>query len=276
MANTNLCLMNTILITNKVEIAKHAQSSGVKIIMIDLETIGKKERQNNVDTFISDHKLSDLKGIRECLKDSRMLVRINPINKNSKKEIDSILKYRPDYIMLPMFKKVDEVKFFLKCINGRSRSVLLFETIGSLCNVDDILSCKGIDLAYIGLNDLSLELKMDFLFEVLSGGIVDYFSKKFKKNKIKFGFGGISRIDTGILDSKLILSEHVRVGSQFVILSRSFHDKSKSLSDIKNKLNLKLEINKIKDLYKIYCNSDFSLLDENKLKLVSKVNKIIA
>ena len=61
MANTNLCSMNTILITNKVEIAKHAQFSGVKIIMIDLETIGKKERQNNVDTFISDHKLSDLK-----------------------------------------------------------------------------------------------------------------------------------------------------------------------------------------------------------------------
>ena len=268
--------MNTILITNKVEIAKHAQFSGVKIIMIDLETIGKKERQNNVDTFISDHKLSDLKGIRDCLIDSKMLVRINPINKNSKKEIDSILKYSPDYIMLPMLKTVDEVKFFLKCINGRSRAVLLFETIGSIGNVDDILNCKGIDLAYIGLNDLSLELKMDFLFEILSGGIVDYFSKKFKKNKIKFGFGGISRIDTGILDSKLILSEHVRVGSQFVILSRSFHDKSKSLSDIKNKLNLKLEINKINDLYKIYSNSDLSLLDENKLKLVSKVNKIIA
>ena len=176
--------MNTILITNKVEIAKHAQFSGVKIIMIDLETIGKKERQNNVDTFISDHKLSDLKGIRDCLIDSKMLVRINPINKNSKKEIDSILKYSPDYIMLPMFKTVDEVKFFLKCINGRSRAVLLFETIGSLCNVDDILNCKGIDLAYIGLNDLSLELKMDFLFEILSGGIVDYFSKKFKKIKL--------------------------------------------------------------------------------------------
>ena len=267
--------MNTILITNKVEIAKYAQSSGVKIIMIDLETLGKQERQNNVDTFISDHKLSDLKGIRECLKESKMLVRINPINKNSKKEIDIILEHNPDYIMLPMFKTANEVSFFLKCINGRSKTVLLFETVGSLCNVDEILSFKGIDLAYIGLNDLSLELKMDFLFELLSGGIVDYFSKKFKKNKIKFGFGGISRINTGALDSKLILSEHVRVGSEFVILSRSFHENSKTLLDIKNKLDLKLEIKKINNLFNRYSKLDSNSLNENKLQLVSKVKSII-
>ena len=152
--------MKTILITNQVGIASYAQLSGVDIIMVDLEILGKKERQNNADTFITDHKLSDLKGIRDCLIDAEMLVRINPINKNSKKEIDDILQFNPDFIMLPMFTTANEVKIFLKYINGRAKAVLLFETVGSLCNIDEIIEIQGIDLAYVGLNDLSLELKL--------------------------------------------------------------------------------------------------------------------
>ena len=34
--------MKTILITNQVEIASYAQSSGVDIIMVDLEILGKE------------------------------------------------------------------------------------------------------------------------------------------------------------------------------------------------------------------------------------------
>ena len=109
-----------------------------------------------------------------------MLVRINPINKNSKKEIDSVIEHKPDYIMLPMFSLPSEVDYFLKCVNGRSKTILLFETVGSVCNVEDIPSINGLDLAYVGLNDLSLELKLDFLFELLSGGVVEYLSKNLK------------------------------------------------------------------------------------------------
>ena len=275
MANPNLYLMKTILITNQVEIASYAQSSGIDIIMVDLEILGKRERQNNLDTFITDHKLSDLQVIRECLTESKMLVRINPINKNSKKEIDSVIEHKPDYIMLPMFSLPSEVDYFLKCVNGRSKTILLFETVGSVCNVEDILSINGLDLAYVGLNDLSLELKLDFLFELLSGGVVEYLSKKFKEHNINFGFGGISRIDSGTLDPKLILSEHVRIGSQYVILSRSFHNNSKNLFELKDKIDLKSEIKKIKDLYRQYSDSSSSSLEKNKFQLVSEVNRII-
>ncbi len=275
MANPNLYLMKTILITNQVEIASYAQSSGIDIIMVDLEILGKRERQNNLDTFITDHKLSDLQVIRECLTESKMLVRINPINKNSKKEIDSVIEHKPDYIMLPMFNLPSEVDYFLKCVNGRSKTILLFETVGSVCNVEDILSINGLDLAYVGLNDLSLELKLDFLFELLSGGVVEYLSKKFKEHNINFGFGGISRIDSGTLDPKLILSEHVRIGSQYVILSRSFHNNSKNLFELKDKIDLKSEIKKIKDLYRQYSDSSSSSLEKNKFQLVSEVNRII-
>ena len=38
----------------------------------------------------------------------------------------------------------------------------------------------------------------------------------------KFGFGGIARIGEGDLPSDNILGEHVRLGSQSVILSRTF------------------------------------------------------
>ena len=267
--------MKTILITNQVEIASYAQLSGVDIIMVDLEILGKKERQNNADTFITDHKLSDLKGVRDCLTVTKMLVRINPINKNSKKEIEDILQFNPDFIMLPMFTSANEVKIFLKYINGRSKTVLLFETVGSLCNIDEIIKIQGIDLAYVGLNDLSLELKLSFLFELLSGGVVEYFAKKFNDSNINFGFGGISRIDSGVLDPKLILSEHVRVGSKYVILSRSFHNNAKNINDLKNNIDLNVEIKKIRDLFDSYSNYETSFLEKNKLKLATQVNNII-
>ena len=54
-------MLNTIFITNKVDVSLHAESSGVNVIMVDLEILGKKERQKNVNTFITDHKLTDLK-----------------------------------------------------------------------------------------------------------------------------------------------------------------------------------------------------------------------
>ena len=267
--------MNTIFITNKVDISLHAESSGVNVIMVDLEILGKKERQKNVNTFITDHRLMDLKKIRKSLKKAKLLVRINPINKNSQQEIEEVLNYEPDLIMLPMFTSVKEVDLFLKLVNGRAKTVLLFETAASLCRVNQIIKLKGIDLAYIGLNDLSLEFKLSFLFELLSGGIIEYLAKIFKSKKIKFGFGGLSRLDEGLLNSRLVLSEHVRLGSEYVILSRSFHDESKSLNDLKNKLDLKSEIKKVKSTFNFFKNSDKTILLDNKIKLNSEIDNII-
>jgi len=75
---------------------------------------------------------------------------------------------------------------------------------------------------------------------------VEYLATKIKKRGIRFGFGGISRLGKGILDSRLVLSEHVRLGSQVVILSRDFHGRARSLDELKKLMDLEEEIKKIR------------------------------
>jgi hypothetical protein len=40
---------------------------------------------------------------------------------------------------------------------------------------------------------------------------------------LRFGFGGIARLDEGLLPGRDVLAEHLRLGSRAVILSRTFH-----------------------------------------------------
>ena len=235
-----------VYITNNPELAEYAQNSGVDRIMVDLEYIGKKERQGHLDTVISEHTLQDVSRVREVLHKSKLQVRVNPIYPGSEREINEVISHGADIVMLPMFKTRQEVKKFISVVDSRAEVSLLLETPQALVRVDDILQIDGIDEAYIGLNDLHLSMGLDFLFELLSGGIVEYLATKIKKRGIRFGFGGISRLGKGILDSRLVLSEHVRLGSQVVILSRDFHGRARSLDELKKLMDLEEEIKKIR------------------------------
>lgn len=52
---------------------------------------------------------------------------------------------------------------------------------------------------------------------------------------LPFGFGGVGRPGSGTLPAEFIIGEHYRLGSQYVILSRSFCNTSKvtDLDDIR-------------------------------------------
>ena len=83
-------------ITNNIEVAKIAENYGVDRIFVDLEYMGKSERQKNLDTVKSSHSIDDVKKIKNILSKSELLVRINPINSDSANEIDN-LKWAIDY-----------------------------------------------------------------------------------------------------------------------------------------------------------------------------------
>lgn len=209
-------------ITNDAEIARIAENAGVDRIFIDLETVGKQERQGGMDTVQSKHTLDDIKTIKSVLKKSELLVRSNPIYENSENEINRIIENGADIVMLPYFKKPSEVRDFLKYTGGRVRTCLLFETPEAVENADEILELDGIDEVFIGLNDLSLGYGKKFMFELLADGTVEKLCLKFKLKGIPYGFGGIAAIGTGTLPAEVILKEHYRLGSGCVILSRSF------------------------------------------------------
>ena len=223
--------LNLIYITNIPSVALIAEKYGVDRIMVDLETLGKEERQKNMNTVKSHHTVDDVKIISNMLTRSEMLVRVNPWNENSVNEIEAVIAAGADRIMLPMWKTAAEVHSFLNTVNGRVHTTLLLETKEATEIIDEILEIPLLDEIHIGLNDLHLSYGLTFMFELLSNGVVESLCRKFKDKGIPYGFGGIARIGEGTLPAESIVMEHYRLGSSRVILSRSFCNTSE-ITDI--------------------------------------------
>jgi len=215
-------MMKTILITNDPAIAADAEAAGVSRIMVDLETLGKKERQATRATFISTHEKDDVVKIRAVLKKAELIVRLNPWNPGSYDEIDHAVEARTDIIMLPMITRMAQLDAFIAHVDGRAQVLPLVETAYSMAHIGEIAANKAIGELYIGLNDLHLSLGLDFLFEPLALGLLDWMAEKIKPEGKPFGFGGIAMIGSGELPAERILGEHVRLGSSSVILSSRF------------------------------------------------------
>lgn len=215
-------------ITNRGDVAQIIQAKGVKRVWVDLEYIGKEERQKNMNTVKSKHSLEDVSIIKSVLDKhksvSELLVRVNPIHPKSKSEIDEVISRGADIVMLPMFKTVEDVKLFLNYIGGRVKTCLLFETKESIESIEEIMTCPGIDEVHIGLNDLHLSYGMTFMFELLANGTVERICNILREYNIPYGFGGLAKVGEGLLPAEKILAEHIRLGSTRAILSRSFCD----------------------------------------------------
>ena len=211
-------------ITNNPHIAAIAQDAGVDRIWIDLEYKGKEARQAGMNTVKSKHTIEDIKALRPVVTTSDLMVRVNPIDEDSKDEIDRVVEAGADYIMLPMFKTRQEVEKFISYVGGRAKTMLLLETAEAAECLETYVDVKGIDEIHIGLNDLHLSYNMTFMFELLANGTVERIAKVLKQHNIRFGFGGMARIGYGTLPAEMILTEHYRLGSQMAILSRGFCD----------------------------------------------------
>lgn len=227
-------MLRLMYITKRPEIALIAEQAGVDWIFVDMEFIGKDSRQAGLDTVQNHHTVEDVAIIKNAVKKAEVLVRINPIHKalddyfSSEDEIEATITAGADIIMLPFFKTTEEVKKFIRLVDGRAKTCLLVETPEAALLLDEILEIKGIDMIHLGLNDLHLALGMKFMFELLADGIVDCLSSKIKNKGIPFGFGGVASINGGTLPGSMIIKEHYRLGSSMVILSRSFCNTEKT------------------------------------------------
>lgn len=246
-------------ITNNSEVALIAQKYGVDRIWVDLETIGKNERQRGQDSVKSHHHVSDISRIKPYLTTSEMLVRINSWHAASVKEIDDVVSAGADIIMLPYWKSIDEVKKFVDAVAGRSKTTLLLETREAVEIVDDVLKIDGIDEIHIGLNDLHLSYGLTFMFELLANGTVEMLCEKFKAAGIPYGFGGIAKIGEGVVPAEIIILEHYRLGSTRAILSRTFCDNTK--------------IDSIEEIDRVFC-ANMKKLREFEIIATGATNKI--
>lgn len=217
-------------ITNNPVTAQIAQEAGVDRVWIDMEYIGKDERQGGMNTVKNHHTVDDIKRLRPVVTDAELMVRVNPLHSatanysSSEEEINQTIDAGADVVMLPMFRTADEVKRFVDCVDGRAKVQLLVETAEAAANIDSILTVPGVDEIHIGLNDLHLALHRTFMFELICDDTVSALCQKIRAKGVKYGFGGIARVGYGMLPAEYIIAEHYHLGSTAAILSRGFCD----------------------------------------------------
>ena len=215
-------------ITNRPDVAKIAEENGVDRIFVDMEYIGKAERQGKMDTVQNHHTIEDVRKVRAVLNKAELLVRLNPIHNateeycSSEDEINAVIDAGADIVMLPYFKTIEEIYRFITAVSGRVKTMLLLETKEAVAITDVILTMKGIDEIHIGLNDLCISYGKTFMFELLTDGTVERLCRKMELANKFYGFGGIASLGRGMVPAEMIIKEHYRLGSHMAILSRSF------------------------------------------------------
>lgn len=237
--------MKTMFITADPDIAAYVENCGVDVIFVDMEVRGKRERQGHLDTHIASHTLEDVRLLSRTLTRAELMVRVNPLWDGSKEEIDGVVEAGARRIMLPMFRTASEILRFVSIVDCRVPVTLLVETAAALARLPSYLPLlQQSDEIHFGLNDLSIDMGLTFLFEVLAGRLLDGPAALCREAGISFGIGGVGRIGRGAVPAEWVLSEHVRLGSSAVILSRAFRDGASSVEELGN-ADFPIELSKL-------------------------------
>ena len=269
-------------ITNRADVARVAEAAGVDRIFVDMEYVGKDERQAGLDTVKSHHTIADVRRIRETVSTAEVLVRVNPIHDQmgglpgSKAEIENVVQAGADIVMLPMFRLVEEAERFRDYVGGRAKTMLLLETPEAAEQIEQLVQIDGIDSFHIGLNDLHLAMHRQFMFELLADGTVDRLCSTMKASGRVFGFGGIARIGYGMLPAEYIIKEHYRIGSTQAILSRAFcnADRLQDIGEISELFHV--EMKRIRDMERQTEGMTAVQLADNHRQVIQLVEQIVS
>ncbi len=270
-------MLKLMFITANADVATTVLNSGVDRVFVDMEVIGKQKRQGGMDTVQSRHTISDVKAIKSIMpKDKELLVRTNPIHSGLAAEVNGVIEAGADIVMLPYFKTAVDVKQYVDMVRKRCKVCLLIENRESaIDNIDEILSVEGVDEYYIGLNDLNLSLGGKFMFEPLANGLLNDICDKIKATGKPFGFGGIAQLNGGMLSGDKVLAEHYRLGSNMVILSRSFCNTEKidTLDEVRS--IFEDGVTKLRELEAEYKTKEQQFFIDNNLAVKSIINTIV-
>ncbi|MFC3285490.1 hypothetical protein [Litchfieldella rifensis] len=263
--------LNYMMITASPEIALFIEQHGVARIFMDQEERGKAERQGHLDTHMVVHSLEEIAAVACVLNQAELMVRLNPLYAGTRLEIDSVLDHGAQRLMLPMFTTRDEVAAFLDLIGGRVPATFLAETPQALVRLPDWLPLltPGHDEVHIGLNDLSLGMGLNFLFEPMAARLLDPSAELLNQQGVTWGIGGIACIGHGELAAETVLGEYVRLESQWVILSRTFHGGAVSSSELMEQLDFADEIAKLREAEVQWRHADCAALQANQKELAA-------
>lgn len=267
--------LQLLMIVDDGEIARHVASHGVARLFVDLEYIGKDVRQGHVDSWKSRQVPADVSRIREAAPDAHLLVRINPLHPGSQGEIDDVLARGADSIMLPMFQGADDLARFLDLLAGRAEALPLVETASALRAIPEMVDTLPLTGVHIGLNDLHLDLGLDFMFQPMADGLLEEPCAALRQAAVPFGIGGVARPGQGLLPPERVLGEHVRLGSSAAILSRSFHGGASKLEDLLA-ADFDANVGRLQAIYRDFAGATAHELEQNRRTTVRMVEQVVA
>jgi 2-keto-3-deoxy-L-rhamnonate aldolase RhmA len=204
--------------------ARLADAAGIDRIGVDLERLGKLERQRGLGTWLSSHVEADLDDLGRALTHAQLFARVNPLNPDSRREVESVLARGAKVVMLPMVKEAEEVARFAGLIGGRATLVLLIEHFDALERLAEMIQVDGVDEVHIGLNDMALSLGLPNRWLVLAGEMAAEAGAIVRAAGLRFGLGGIGRAGDADLPvpADLVYAEYARTGARAALVSRSF------------------------------------------------------
>lgn len=245
------------LFTTDPDFAATAEMSGVDSIIIDWENHNKKSRQLDYSTEINFDTPEDVARIASQVQ-IPVTVRINSLGLHTKFEIEEAIKNGAKIIMLPMASDAREVQEFIDLVDGRAKTIIQIET-QRLVEDCDKLKFLPWDYAYIGLNDLMVSPRDNYIWNALLDGTVSHIYQTLANKDV--GFGGVTVVTGGYpIPFIELLAEMSRLGCKLSFLRRSFK------KDIQGR-DMVAEIQAIRYAWQAAClRSESAILrDQNKL-----------
>jgi hypothetical protein len=267
--------MKFLMIVDDSAIARHICAVEGVIPFVDLEYLGKAERQGHIDSWKSSQSAADVTRIREAVPNAHLVVRINPLHEGTPGELDDVIARGADSIMLPMFHTRVELSQFFDLLGDRAEALPLFETADAVRAIPEMVGTLPLTQLHIGLNDLHLDLGKDFIFEPLAEGILEQPAAALRQAGIDFGIGGLARSREGIVSPEFLLGEHVRLGSSATILSRTFHRGAETLDDLKREMDFAAEVEKLQAIYHRFLEMNEEGLEQNRLATIDKIEDVV-
>lgn len=265
--------LHFLMIANDPDMAGYALANGVDMLFVDLEVLGKATRQGHYDSWKSDAGPQDISTLRDALPDAQILVRVNPYHEGTGSEVEDAIARGADALMLPMFRDADDVARFRDMIAGRARCIPLVETADALRDMATV--ARHSDQVHIGLNDLSLDLGLPFMFQPLADGLLDAPAAALRESGTPFGIGGIARAGSGAVPPETVLGEHARLGSDWVILSRSFHDRAETVGDLRDRMDFGREILRLRAIHDRFASASPAELARNRAVFREQVAAVV-
>ena len=212
------------LFTNEPTLAADADRAGVDRIGVDMERIGKGQRQGHLATWISDHAETDLARIRPVLQHAQLFTRCNPVHPELRGEIDRLIAAGVRVIMLPYFKSAHDAETFVRLVDRRAHPVLLVETAEAAAVIGDLCRIDGVSEIHVGLNDMRLSLGWPSHFHVLVSEFLERICDCVLGAGHRLGVGGVGRAHDNDLPvpADLVIAQIVRLRAGASLVSRSF------------------------------------------------------